>query len=162
MNVAYSAFPVVTTTDSCFGMSRFRNGGLHANFSTFPGCISWWPAFSSSPAFLEPSDDDEATGELHAPNQHMPTSKNMEVLLEASIHYKNLCHCCKTFRIPVIGNPDIPRKMKEKRDEDTSSPTVMTESVLLTAAIEAKENMQVVTLDIPNAFIQMDAGRGNR
>ena len=40
------------------------------------------------------------------------------------------------------------------RDEDTSSPTVMTESVLLTAAIEAKERGQVVTLDIPNAFIQ--------
>ena len=38
--------------------------------------------------------------------------------------------------------------------EDTSSPTVMTESVFLTSAIEAKENRKVVTLDIPNAFIQ--------
>ena len=22
--------------------------------------------------------------------------------------------CCKTFRIPVVGNPDIPHKMKKK------------------------------------------------
>ena len=40
------------------------------------------------------------------------------------------------------------------RDEDASSPTVITESVSLTAAIEAKEDRHVVTLDIPNTFIQ--------
>ena len=39
-------------------------------------------------------------------------------------------------------------------NEDTSSPTVMTESVLLTSAIEAKEKRHVVIVDIPNAFIQ--------
>ena len=40
------------------------------------------------------------------------------------------------------------------RPEDAASPTVMTESVLLTAAIEAHENRDVATWDTPNAFIQ--------
>ena len=38
--------------------------------------------------------------------------------------------------------------------EETASPTVMTESVMLTATIEAEENRDVATYDIPNAFIQ--------
>jgi hypothetical protein len=38
--------------------------------------------------------------------------------------------------------------------EESASPTVATESVLLTSIIEAKENRKVVTLDVPNAFIQ--------
>jgi hypothetical protein len=40
--------------------------------------------------------------------------------------------------------------------EDVSSPTVSTESVLLTAVIEAQESRDVATCDIPNAFIQTD------
>ena len=40
--------------------------------------------------------------------------------------------------------------------EDTASPTVSTESVMIAAAIDAKENRDVVTLDIPNAFIQTE------
>ena len=46
--------------------------------------------------------------------------------------------------------------------EDTASPTVMTESILLTALIEAKENRDVMTVDIPNAFIQTDIEEGDR
>ena len=38
--------------------------------------------------------------------------------------------------------------------DEAASPTVMNESVLLTAAIEAKEGRDVATFDIPNAFIQ--------
>jgi Reverse transcriptase (RNA-dependent DNA polymerase) len=38
--------------------------------------------------------------------------------------------------------------------EDVSSPTVNTESTLLTAVIEAEEERGVATCDIPNAFIQ--------
>jgi Reverse transcriptase (RNA-dependent DNA polymerase) len=38
--------------------------------------------------------------------------------------------------------------------DDVSSPTVSTESTLLTATIDAKENRSVATCDIPNAFIQ--------
>jgi hypothetical protein len=40
--------------------------------------------------------------------------------------------------------------------EQVSSPTVCTESVLLTAVIDAKEGRDVATCDIPNAFIQTD------
>ena len=40
--------------------------------------------------------------------------------------------------------------------EEAASPTVMVESILLTATIEAKENRDVMTADIPNAFIQTD------
>ena len=40
--------------------------------------------------------------------------------------------------------------------EDVSSPTVSTESTLLTAVIEAEEERDVATCDIPNAFIQTE------
>ena len=38
--------------------------------------------------------------------------------------------------------------------EEATSPTVMTESVMITATIEAEEERDVATFDIPNAFIQ--------
>eukprot|EP00977_Amphora_coffeiformis_P023701 scaffold13992_cov140-Amphora_coffeaeformis.AAC.1 len=40
--------------------------------------------------------------------------------------------------------------------EDVSSPTVSTESTLLTGVIEAMEGRDVATCDIPNAFIQTE------
>jgi Reverse transcriptase (RNA-dependent DNA polymerase) len=40
--------------------------------------------------------------------------------------------------------------------EEVSSPTVSTESTMLTAVIEAKEGRDVATCDIPNAFIQTE------
>jgi hypothetical protein len=39
--------------------------------------------------------------------------------------------------------------------ENVSSPTVATESVLLTSLVDAQENCDVALVDIPNAFIQM-------
>ena len=38
--------------------------------------------------------------------------------------------------------------------EDKSSPTVLTESIKLTAAVDAYEERDVASMDIPNAFIQ--------
>ena len=38
--------------------------------------------------------------------------------------------------------------------EDTSSPTVSQESIMILAAIDAKEDRDVMTADVPNAFIQ--------
>jgi hypothetical protein len=38
--------------------------------------------------------------------------------------------------------------------EDASSPTVATESVLLSCIIDAEEHRDVVVVDIPNAFVQ--------
>jgi uncharacterized protein with PIN domain len=38
--------------------------------------------------------------------------------------------------------------------EETSCPTAQVESILSTAVIEAKEGRNVMTADIPNAFVQ--------
>ena len=38
--------------------------------------------------------------------------------------------------------------------EDTASPTVALESIMLTAIIDAHEGRDVMTADVPNAFIQ--------
>ena len=38
--------------------------------------------------------------------------------------------------------------------EDASSPTVSTEAVMLTHVVDAEEDRDVATIDIPNAFIQ--------
>jgi hypothetical protein len=50
--------------------------------------------------------------------------------------------------------------------EEVSSPTVSTESTLLTSVIEAQEGRDVATCDIPNAFIQTEVEKvdkdGNR
>lgn len=40
--------------------------------------------------------------------------------------------------------------------EDAASPTAMTESILITATIDAKQNRDVMTSDIPNAFVQTE------
>jgi hypothetical protein len=42
------------------------------------------------------------------------------------------------------------------RKEDAVSPTVMTDSVMITSAIEANECRKVITLDIPGAFLHAD------
>ena len=47
---------------------------------------------------------------------------------------------------------------KKTRDwiscEDKSSPTVLTESLMLTCAVDARELQDIMTIDIPNAYIQ--------
>ena len=49
------------------------------------------------------------------------------------------------------------RKQKlYKTKEKTSSPTIHTESLFLSCMIDALENRNVVTLDIPGAFMQAD------
>ena len=40
--------------------------------------------------------------------------------------------------------------------EDSASPTAMLESIILTLAIDAKEKRDVMTGDVPNAFIQTE------
>ena len=43
-----------------------------------------------------------------------------------------------------------------RNKEDTSSPTVSIEAMMLSCAIDTKENRYVVVLDIPGAFLHMD------
>ena len=40
--------------------------------------------------------------------------------------------------------------------EEAASPTILLESVLLTCVIDAREDREVATVDIPNAFVQTD------
>ena len=40
--------------------------------------------------------------------------------------------------------------------EEAASPTALTESILLTATIDAEENRDVMSNDVPNAFVQTD------
>jgi len=56
------------------------------------------------------------------------------------------------------GNPQ--RQWMDQ--EQVSSPTVMTESTMITAIIEAKENRDVATCDIPNAFIQTEVEKQDK
>ena len=44
--------------------------------------------------------------------------------------------------------------------EDAASPTASTEAVLITGVIDAKQNRDVMTLDIPNAFVQTKIPEG--
>jgi hypothetical protein len=44
--------------------------------------------------------------------------------------------------------------------DDATSPTAATEAILLTAVIDAKEGRDVMTADIPNAFVQTDLDNG--
>jgi len=46
--------------------------------------------------------------------------------------------------------------------EDAASPTVSTEAVLLTGVIDAKQRCDVMTLDIPNAFVQTTIPKGDK
>ena len=52
----------------------------------------------------------------------------------------------------MVANGSTTREWHTK--EDAASPTASLEAIFLTAAIDAKENRDVMTADIPNAFIQ--------
>ena len=41
-------------------------------------------------------------------------------------------------------------------NDDATSPTVSTEVVLITSVLEAKQNRDVMTADIPNSFVQTE------
>ena len=46
--------------------------------------------------------------------------------------------------------------------EDAASPTALNESILITATIEATEERDIMSADIPNAFVQTDIDRTGR
>jgi hypothetical protein len=59
-------------------------------------------------------------------------------------------------RIKGRGCADGRKQRVYKTKEETSSPTVSTEALFLTSIIDAHEGRQVITLDIPGAFMQSD------
>jgi hypothetical protein len=40
--------------------------------------------------------------------------------------------------------------------DEAASPTAMTESIIITGVIDAKQHRDVMTADIPNAFVQTE------
>ena len=54
----------------------------------------------------------------------------------------------------TCANGSVERAWTDK--QEAASPTAVTESILLTAVIDANEGRDVATVDIPNAFIQTD------
>lgn len=59
-------------------------------------------------------------------------------------------------RIKGRGCADSPKQRLYKTKEETSSPTVSIESLMLSCVIDAKEGRNVFTCDIPGAFMQVD------
>ena len=58
--------------------------------------------------------------------------------------------------IKARGCADGRKQRLYKTKAETSSPTVRTESLLLSCVIDAKERRKVVTCDVPGAFMQVD------
>ena len=48
------------------------------------------------------------------------------------------------------------KQWKELGKDEAASPTVMVDSVLITAAIEASENWDVAAIDLPEAYLHAD------
>ena len=62
----------------------------------------------------------------------------------------------RTGEIKGRGCADGRKQRLHTNKEDASSPTVAIESVFLTSVIDAKENRDVATIDVPGAFMQAD------
>ena len=77
-------------------------------------------------------------------------------------------HCpftsTKEVKARTVANGSVQRIWMNR--EESSSPTVSTTGLFITLAVDAKENRNTATLDIPNAFIQTDMNKedkdGNR
>jgi hypothetical protein len=59
-------------------------------------------------------------------------------------------------RIKARGCADGRKQWLYKSKDETSSPTVCTKAVFLTAVINAQERRKVMTIDIPGAFMHVD------
>jgi len=59
-----------------------------------------------------------------------------------------------TIKGRACANGSIQRTYIDK--EDAASPTVGTEAILITGVVDAKENRDVMTADVPNAFVQTE------
>ena len=57
-----------------------------------------------------------------------------------------------TIKARACANGSTQRSYINK--EEAASPTVSTEALLTTAVIDAKQKRNIITLDIPNAFVQ--------
>jgi hypothetical protein len=81
---------------------------------------------------------------------HELTSKDKARMVESFIFLKEKKDGTLKARAVLGGN--VQREYITK--DEASSPTAYTEAVILTAIVDAKENRDVATVDLPNAFCQ--------
>jgi hypothetical protein len=74
----------------------------------------------------------------------------------AALNYLMYLKQKRCGRIKARGCADGRKQRLYKSKDETSSPTVSTEAVFLTAVINAQERRQVMTIDIPGAFMHVD------
>jgi hypothetical protein len=86
------------------------------------------------------------------------------------VHFNNttLEQCSKALRLVQLIKERRCRKIKGQtcadgreqreyvKEEDSTSPTVLTEALLLTLTIDANEHRDVATADVPGAFLHSD------
>jgi hypothetical protein len=74
----------------------------------------------------------------------------------ASLHYLMFLKKKRCGRIKGRGCADGRKQRIHTKKEDASSPTVAIEAVMLSCVIDAEEERDVATVDIPGAFMQVD------
>eukprot|EP00978_Attheya_sp_CCMP212_P048586 scaffold546300_cov122-Attheya_sp.AAC.1 len=75
---------------------------------------------------------------------------------ERSLEYLMFLKKKSSGQIKGRGCADGRKQREYTTKEESSSPTVAIESVMLTSVIDAKEERDVATVDIPGAFMQVD------
>jgi hypothetical protein len=96
--------------------------------------------------------------QLHQRAVFVPVDINSLTEKEKSMAMESLIFLTEkrdgTIKGRTCANGSVQRNYMTK--EEATSPTVMTESILITATLEAAENRDIMTADIPNAFVQTD------
>ena len=64
-----------------------------------------------------------------------------------------------TIKAQACANGSMQRSFSER--EKAASPTVSTEALMITSVVEVKQRRDVVTLNIPNAFVQTPIPESN-
>ena len=94
--------------------------------------------------------------QLHDRSCFHPVHKHELTMLERQRALESLLFLVEkrdgTIKSQHCANGSTQREYMSR--EDVSSPTVSTESTLLTAVIDAEEERDVATADVPNAFVQ--------
>jgi hypothetical protein len=74
----------------------------------------------------------------------------------ATLQYLMFLSKKRCGRVKARGCADGRKQRKTTSKEDASAPTVAIESVMLSATVDAMEGCDIVTVDIPGAFVQAD------
>jgi hypothetical protein len=97
-------------------------------------------------------------GQLHTRKVAKPVDSRTLTRAEkqAALRYLMFLTKKRCGRIKARGCADGRKQRASTKKEDASAPTVAIESVMLSATIDATEERDVATVDIPGAFMQAD------